>query len=147
MKVILLTDVKGKGKKDDIKELANGYANFLITHGQAVLATEENINKLKQEKENILKQEALHLEAMRQLKAELEKKTVTIVVRVGANGKLFGSVSTKLIADMVEEQLKLKIDKKKMDFNGNISAVGIYDIPIQLHREVIANLKINVIAQ
>lgn len=147
MKVILLADVKGKGKKNDIKELANGYANFLITHGQAVLATPENIQKIEDQKQEALKEAALHLENMKQLKNSLETKPIKITVRVGRDGKLFGSVSSKQIAEEVERQLHVKFDKKKMAFNSTISTIGTYDIPVHLHKEVTACIKVNVVAQ
>lgn len=147
MKIILLDDVKGKGKKDEIKELPNGYANFLISKKLAVLANEENLKKLAEKKalEERHKQELI-LQAKTN-KALLETKPVKITVRIGNNGRMFGTVSSKQIEDAVESQLKVKIDKKKMEFKDNINAVGIYEIPITLHKLVKATIKINVVAQ
>ena len=78
---------------------------------------------------------------------ELEAKTVKIVVRVGSNGRMFGTVSTKQVADTIENQLNVKIDKKKFDFNKTIDAIGDYEIPIVLHKEVKATIKVKVVSQ
>ena len=147
MKVILLVDIKGKGKKDEIKDFANGYANFLLTHKQAILANDENLKKLADQKEQEKQTALKHLADMKELKKVLESKMIKVVVRVGQNGRMFGTVSTKQIADIVENELKVKIDKKKIDFNQTIDALGQYDIPINLHKEVRAIIKVNVISQ
>ena len=137
MKVILLVDIKGKGKKDEIKDFPNGYANFLIAQKQALLANDANMKSFEKRKE----------EDMKDLKVKLESKQVKIVVRVGQNGRMFGTVSTKQVADAIENQLQVKIDKKKFDFKTTIDAVGIYEIPIDLHKEVRATIKVNVVSQ
>lgn len=147
MKVILLEDVKGKGKKDEIKELPNGYANFLISKKSAVLANDENLKKLADKKASEERHEQELIEQAKINKELLETKPVKITVRIGNNGRMFGTVSSKQVEDAVESQLKVKIDKKKMDFKDNINAVGIYEIPITLHKKVKATIKINVVAQ
>ncbi len=147
MKIILLDDVKGKGKKDEIKELPNGYANFLISKKLAVLANEENLKKLAEKKALEERHEQELILQAKTNKALLETKPVKITVRIGNNGRMFGTVSSKQIEDAVESQLKVKIDKKKMEFKDNINAVGIYEIPITLHKLVKATIKINVVAQ
>lgn len=147
MKIILLEDVKGKGKKDEIKELPNGYANFLIAKKLALLANEENLKKLAEKKAHEKQLEEERIALAKEQKEMLESKKVKITVRVGNNGRMFGKVSSKQIEDAVESQLKVKIDKKKMEFKDNINAIGIYDIPIALHRTVKATIKVEVIAQ
>lgn len=147
MKIILLDDVKGKGKKDEIKELPNGYANFLISKKLAVLANEENLKKLAEKKALEERHEQELILQAKTNKALLETKPVKITVRIGNNGRMFGTVSSKQIEDAVESQLKVKIDKKKMEFKDIINAVGIYEIPITLHKLVKATIKINVVAQ
>lgn len=147
MKVILLVDIKGKGKKDEIKDFANGYANFLIAQKQALLANDENLKKYAERKEEERQNALKHLADMKELKKTLEAKTVKIVVRVGSNGRMFGTVSTKQVADTIENQLNVKIDKKKFEFNKTIDAIGDYDIPIVLHKEVKATIKVKVVSQ
>ena len=147
MKVILLVDIKGKGKKDEIKDFANGYANFLIAQKQALLANDENLKKFAERKEEERQNALKHLAEMKELKKTLEAKTVKIVVRVGSNGRMFGTVSTKQVADTIENQLNVKIDKKKFEFNKTIDAIGDYDIPIVLHKEVKATIKVKVVSQ
>ncbi len=147
MKVILLDDVKGKGKKDEIKELPNGYANFLISKKLAVLANETNLQALAKKKADEEKHEQELIEQAKNNKVLLESKPVKITVRIGNNGRMFGTVSSKQIEDAVLSQLKVKIDKKKMEFKDNVNAIGIYEIPINLHKKVKATIKINVVAQ
>ena len=147
MKVILLVDIKGKGKKDEIKDFANGYANFLIAQKQALLANDENLKKFAERKEEERQNALKHLADMKELKKTREAKTVKIVVRVGSNGRMFGTVSTKQVADTIENQLNVKIDKKKFEFNKTIDAIGEYDIPIVLHKEVKATIKVKVVSQ
>lgn len=147
MKVILLDDVKGKGKKDEIKELPNGYANFLISKKLAVLANETNLQALAKKKADEEKHEQELIEQAKNNKVLLESKPVKITVRIGNNGRMFGTVSSKQIEDAVLSQLKVKIDKKKMEFKDNVNAIGIYEIPINLQKKVKATIKINVVAQ
>ena len=147
MKVILLVDIKGKGKKDEIKDFTNGYANFLIAQKQALLANDANMKSFEKRKEEERLAALKHLQDMKDLKVKLESKQVKIVVRVGQNGRMFGTVSTKQVADAIENQLQAKIDKKKFDFKTTIDAIGIYEIPIDLHKEVRATIKVNVVSQ
>ncbi len=147
MKVILLEDVKGKGKKDDIKELPNGYANFLISKGMALIANDLNLKNLALKKEEEKRIENEIIETAKKHKVMLEAKPIKITVRIGNNGRMFGSVSTKQIEDAVESQLKVKIDKKKMEFKDTINAVGLYLVPITLHKNIKATIKIEVVAQ
>ena len=145
MKLILTKDVKGKGKVNDIIECNMGYANFLLRDGSAVEATDANIQKLKEKLEQDRLQEAKHLEEMKALKEVIDSKTVTIAVKVGANGKLFGSVSTKEIVEVYKKEFGIELDKRKIIANTNIDAIGLYKLPINLHKDVCAYINVKVV--
>jgi len=145
MKLILIKDVKGKGKENDIIECNMGYANFLLRNNSAVEATDANIKALEEKLKNQKLDEAKHLADMKELKKKIDALTITIAVRVGANGKLFGSVSTKELASEYKNQTGIEIDKRKLDLNTNIDALGLYKIPIQLHKEVTAFINVKVV--
>ena len=145
MKLILTKDVKGKGKVNDIIECNMGYANFLLRDGSAVEATDANIQKLKEKLEEDRKQEAKHLEEMKALKEVIDSKTVTIAVKVGASGKLFGSVSTKEIVEVYKKEFGIELDKRKIIANTNIDAIGLYKLPINLHKDVCAYINVKVV--
>ena len=147
MKIILLKDVKGKGKKDDIVEVAAGYGNNLVRNGSAVIASPENLKHLEDAKNEIALKEAAHLQDMKDLKEKLEKSEIKIGVKIGKEGKMFGSVSTKQIADAINSQLHLTVDKRKIELDNTISALGAYQIPIQLHKEVLAKIKLFVVEE
>ena len=108
MKVIMLEDVKGKGKKGEIKDLPSGFANFLIKQKKAVDATTANMNKLKQQEAQEQKQQEMKLEEAKALKEVVEEKVVVVKVKSGNNGRVFGSVSTKAIAEEFEKQFNTK---------------------------------------
>ena len=145
MKVILVKDLKGKGKKNDIIEVAAGYGNNLIRNSIAIMASPENIQKLEDEKNEAAIKEAELLQEMKDLKEQIEKTEVKIKVKVGKEGKLFGAVSTKQITDAITEKLGVKIDKRKIALDSSINSLGTYEIPIQLHKEVIAKIKLFII--
>ena len=145
MKVVLLKDLKGKGKKGDVINISDGYAlNFLIPQGIAKPGTSTNLNEANQAKEaKAYHDEQTRLQAVA-MKAELEKLSLKIAVKCGATGKVFGSVTNKEIADELAKQ-KIDVDKKKIE-TGAIKAVGQYDIKVRLHPTVIANLKVEIVA-
>ena len=145
MKIILIKDVKGKGKKGDIIDIPAGHANYLIRGKQAILATADNIKEL--ERQNALeKQEALEqLEKMKELKEFLETHPISISMRVGKEGQLFGTVSTKQIVDEIKEKYNLTLDKRKIVSDTEINALGTYIVPIQLHKEVLAKITLLVV--
>jgi len=144
MKIIFLEDVKGKGKKGEVKELPTGFANFLIKQKKAVAATEGNIKKLKQQEAQLQEQEEMRLEEAKALKVQVEEKTVVIQVKSGNNGRVFGSVSTKAIAEEFEKQFGIKLDKRKMDLEEPIRGLGMARIPVHLHPEVTATIVVQV---
>lgn len=146
MKVILLEDVKKVGKKGQLIEASEGYAkNFLIPRNLAVEATKSNINdlELKQKSEDKRKKE--ELEEARRLGKDLEEKVITIGVKTGENGKLFGSVTNKEVAEEIVRQTGVKIDKKKVSIGDPIKMVGEKIATIKLHPKVTAEVKIRIV--
>ena len=143
MKVILLEDVKGTGKKGQLVNASDGYANnFLLSKKLAVAATNENINSLKLQKKAEEKKKAEELAAAKELAQKLEKTDVKIAVKSGDNGKLFGSVTNKEIAAAIEAQTGLVIDKKKIVLNDQIKMVGTRHVNVKLHPEVTVEVKV-----
>ena len=133
MKVIFLQDVKGSGKKDEIKEVSDGYArNYLIGKGLACEATPKALAELKgkkaseQHKADVAKQEALDAAAA------LKGKKVTCRAKAGQGGKLFGAVTAGNVAELIEQQLGVKVDKKKVSLSTEIKAFGTYTAEIKL---------------
>ena len=145
MKVILLTDVKNVGKKGQVVEVSDSYArNVLIKKNQGLDATGKNMNDLKLQKANDEKVAAQNLADARVLAEQIEKSSIVLKVKVGEGGKLFGSISTKEIAEAVKEQLDLEVDKKKIQITNPIKSTGEMDVPIKLHTKVTARLKVHV---
>lgn len=145
MKVILLQDVKTKGKKDDIIEVSDGYArNFLLPKSLAVEATPKSLNDVKLKKANEAHIAAQELAAAKEEAGRIEKASVTLKIRAGEGGKTFGSVTSKEIAEAAKEQADLNIDKKKIVLAEPIKVVGSYKITIKLHPEVSVGLAVNV---
>lgn len=145
MKVVLLTDVKNVGKKGQVVEVSDSYArNVLIKKNQGLEATGKNMNDLKLQKANDEKVAAQNLADARVLAEQIEKSSIVLKVKVGEGGKLFGSISTKEIAEAVKEQLDLEVDKKKIQLTNPIKSTGEMDVPIKLHTKVTARLKVHV---
>ena len=145
MKVILTTDIKGVGKKDQVINASDGYArNFLFPKKLAVLADKENMAKLQMRKDSANHKKEMELEEARKVKEELAKRTLTIKVKTGENGKLFGSITAKEIAENLEQQYKIKVDKKKVNIKEAIKELGTVTVPIKLYEGVIATLQVNV---
>lgn len=142
MKVILIKDVKGKGKKNDILDLNSGYANFLLRGGMAIAASPENIKAVeKEEQEEKLRAEKL-LQEMKETKKVIETEPVKIVVKVGADSKIYGSVNSKQIADTIEAKFGLKVDKRKIVLTSPLNVLGEHTVKVQLHKDVTANIKV-----
>ena len=142
MKVILTADVKGKGKKGEVKEFQAGYANFLVKSGLAKVASDGNMKELEVQKALETEKEALHLQEMKDLKQKIESTVVKIIVKVAADGHVLGTVTTKHIAEAVEKAINAKIDKRKITFTALVTALGDYTAKVQLHKEVIATINI-----
>ena len=144
MKVVLLQDVKALGKKGDVVEVSEGYArNFLLTKKYAVEATPANLNTLKLQKANADRIAAEQLAEAKEIAAKLEKAFVTVAIKAGENGKTFGSVSSKEIAQELEKQ-GIEVDKKKIVLPDPIKEFGEYDVKVKLHKDVQANIKVKV---
>lgn len=142
MKVILKQDIKGVGKKDEIINASDGYAkNFLFPKKLAVLADKTNMGELKSKKDSEeYRKEEERKKAIMQ-KEKIEKDILQIKVKTGENGKLFGSITSKEIAENLETQYKIKIDKKKITMD-SIKTLGTYTVNIKLFEGIKANLKI-----
>ena len=148
MKVILLEDVKTLGKKGDICDVSDGYArNFIIPKKKGVEATPDNMNNLKLKKANDARVAQENLDNARELASRLAEKTIEIRVKVGGGGKLFGAIASKEIAEAVKEQTGLELDKKKIVLNDPIKTLGEKNIKVKLHKDVAADLKINVVEE
>ena len=143
MKVILLEDVKSLGKKGELVEVNEGYArNFILAKKLGVEATARNMNDLKLKKAHEDKLAAQRLEEAKAFAEELKKVQVTLKIKAGEGGKLFGSISSKEIAQAAKEQQGLDIDKKKLVLPNPIKAVGTTVVPIKLHPQVTGELKV-----
>lgn len=148
MKIILLENVKKLGKKDEIIEVADGYArNVLIPKKLGIEATNANINSVKLKNKNEEKKD----ENMRNIalsdKEKIEKATITLKIKAGANGKTFGSINSKEVSDGIKEVVGLDIDKKDIDLGEPIKNIGRYTVKVRLYKEVVANANINVVEE
>lgn len=143
MKVILLADVKGVGKKGEVINASDGYArNFLLPRKFAQEATDANMNVLNLKKEAERRKKLAEIEAAQKLADELKGKAIKIAAKSGENGRLFGSITSKDIADALNAQYKVNIDKKKIIVD-TIRTIGTYEVEVKLYPEV--STKINVI--
>ena len=148
MKVILLEDVKSLGKKDDIVEVKEGYArNFLFTKKLGVPADPKNLNDVKLRKAREAKQAAERLAEAKELSEKLEKTGVTCRVKAGKDGRVFGSVSSKEIAEELKKQSGIEIDKKKLVVADPLKNLGTYKINVKLHPEITAILTVDVLPE
>ena len=142
MKVILLKDVKGQGKKNDVIEVSDGYGrNFLIKNGLATVATSTQVNSINISKAAEEKGKAAEKAEAIKLAKELETKTVVVEIKTGETGKLFGALNTQAIADALKKQ-GVDIDKKKIVLSDPIKSVGEYTITVKPYAEVSAKLKV-----
>jgi len=148
MKVIFLADVKGQGKKGDQKNISDGYArNFLIPRGLAVEATNENLNNLKGRKESLAYRREMEEETARLAQKRLAEITLTITAKAGENGKLFGSITSKEIAEILKKEHSIDLDKRKFVLPDGIKAIGETTVDIKLHPGIVGKLKVNVVNQ
>ena len=147
MKVILLQDVKKVGKKGDVIEASDGYArNFLFPRKLAQEASESNMHILNNKKENERKQKLAELEAAQKLAGELKGKEIIIKAKTGENGKLFGAITSKDVAELIKQQFKIEIDKKKIVMD-TIKLAGGYEIDVKLYPEVSTKMKVIIVPQ
>ena len=143
VKVILKETIKGVGKKDDIVEVKDGYANnFLFSQNKGIPATVENINKLKEKNEKIKRNHDRDVQKAKKLKELLDSKEIKIKVRAGSNRKVFGSIGSKEIADAIKEQLNVDIDKKKISTDARMKELGLHTLELKLHSEVKVKIKV-----
>lgn len=145
MKVILLADVKSLGKKGEIVNVSDGYArNMLFPKKLGVEANSKNLNDLKLQNQNKEKVAKETLEAAQKFAKDLESMSVTVQIKVGDNGRVFGSISAKEIAEAAKKQLGIEIDKKKLIMDAPIKSLGVTMVPLRLHPKVIGKLKVQV---
>lgn len=146
MKVIFLADVKGSGKKGEMKNVADGYArNMLLPKKLAVEATQENINHLKGQQSSAQHKIDMDKQNAQELREKLNDKTVKIACKAGAGGKLFGSVTAAQVAQQIEAQYGCKIDKKKIVLKSDIKSFGSFTAEIRLYTGISAQVKIEVV--
>ena len=146
MEVILLKDIKGVGKKGEIVKVKEGYAkNFLFPQNAGILATAEELQKIENKKKKEEKENQKLLEEAKEKAKKLEGTTVKIVVKTGENGKIFGSVTSKEVAEYIEKATGITIDKKKVTLSEeHIKTTGNYTAVVKIHNEVKATVKLSV---
>lgn len=146
MKVILLQDIKGTGKKGDVINASDGHArNYLIPRGLAKEATDGNVKLLEHQNASKLKRAEDELDAAKQLAADISKLEITIKTKAGEGGRLFGSITNKDVADLIKEKHKLDIDKKKIALDQPIRTLGTTNVTIKVYPKVTAQIKVHVI--
>lgn len=147
MKVIFLEDVKGKGKKGEVKNVSAGYArNYLLPRGLATEATDGNMRQLKQQEKEQARRKESEKKQAEALADEIGKLTVEIAAKSGEGGRLFGSITNKQIAETLQKY-EVKVDRRKIDLPEPIRALGVTQVPVKLHPEVTASIKVHVIEQ
>lgn len=148
MKVILLQDVKGTGKKGEIVEVSDGFGrNFLLAKKMAKEATASAVNAAKQAAASEAHKKQVAKEEAEALAKELDGKVVTLKTRSGENGKLFGAITSKEIAEAVKQQLKQDVDKRDIEIDGNIKQLGSYPTSIRLHPGITTKIIVTVSAE
>ena len=148
IQVILLEDVAGQGRKGEIVTVSDGYAhNFLLKGKKGVLATPEELQKIENRKKKEAKKHEEERNKSLELKKILEAKTLNLSVKAGENGKVFGSIGAKEIAEAIKEQLNIEIDKKKISSNTRVKDLGLHIVELKLHSEVKGSIKVKVEAK
>ncbi len=148
MKVILLQDVKGSGKAGDLINVADGYArNFLFPKKLAKEANTQAMNELQSKRASIAHKKEIELDTAKDLAERIKDISVTIKTKAGANGKIFGSVTSMDIAEALAEQHKLQLDKKWIQLDEPIKHIGEMEIPLRLHAKVHTKIKVKVEAE
>ncbi len=148
MQVILTQDVKGQGKKGDVVNVSDGYArNFLLAKGLGIEATKSNMNDLKGKKESAEYKIKTDTEEAKKLAETLKEITVNLSAKAGDNGKLFGSITSKDVADALTQQHHIKLDKKKFHLPEGIKTLGVTEVTVKLYTGISGTLKVNVTKQ
>lgn len=148
MKVILKQDIKGVGKKDQVINANDGYArNYLFPKNLAVPADKGNMNNLQSKKSSEEHRKEVERENAKETAKKIEGILLKLPVKSGENGKVFGSVTSKEIAESLEKQYKIKVDKKKINLADPIKNLGMFQMEVKLYDGVIAKLKVNVIGE
>lgn len=148
MKVIFLQDVKGKGKKGEIKNVSDGFAkNFLLPQKMAVEATVANLNAAKGKQESIQYHKDMEEDNAKKLAEKIAQISLNISAKAGENGKLFGSVTSKELSEILKKEHGFDIDKRKFVLPDGIKSEGAYTVDIKLHPGIVAKLKVTVKAQ
>lgn len=146
MKVIFLQDVKGSGKKGEIKNVADGYArNMLLPKGYAVEANASNMNKLEGAQASAQHKIDVDIQAAKEAAEKIKGKKVNISAKAGSNGKLFGSVTAANVADSLAEQLGVKVDKKKISLSSDIKNFGSYTATVKLYNSIAETIDVEVV--
>lgn len=145
MKVIFMKDVKGQGKKGQIKEVSEGYAtNFLLPRGLVRPATDGNVKTLENQAAAEVRKKEQEKDEARQLGAKLDELTLTMKAKAGEGGRLFGAITSKQIAESLAATHGIAIDKRKIELNDSIRHIGTFNVHVKLHTEVKANLTVHV---
>jgi len=147
LKVILTRDYEKLGSAGDVINVKDGFAkNFLIPNNIALLATQGNINQMEIVKKSLIKKEAKSIEEAKKIAEIIDGITITIKVNSSPEGKLYGSITTKDIAEKILELKKIEVDRKKIDLEEHIKEVGTYDIIVRLYKEIKAAIKLEIIS-
>ncbi|MGE5701938.1 MAG: 50S ribosomal protein L9 [Clostridia bacterium] len=147
MKVIFLKDVKGQGKKGELKEISEGYArNFLFPKGLAKEATEGNMKTLEAQQKSEEKRKEREKQDAQELALKLNELTVKIKAKAGEGGRLFGAISSKQVVEELEAQFGLKMDKRKLDMD-SIRSLGVTEVKAKLYHDVVGTLKVHVVEE
>lgn len=146
MKVIFLQDVKGSGKKGEVKEVSTGHArNYLIPKGLVQEANDTNMKNFQNQKKIEAQKVAEDTAHAKELKAMIESKPLSLVANAGDSGKLFGAITNQEIAELIKAEYGVEIDKKKIHLSGSgIKSTGEHEIAIKLYREISATLKLHI---
>ena len=145
MKVILLKELRGKGGEGDVISVNDGFANnFLLRQGYAIKATKGNLKQLEERRHNIAKREETRVADANAMAAKLNDATVKVLAQVGEEGQLFGSIGTPQIADAIQEQLGLEVDRRRIELGKPIKQVGTYPVAVSIYREIKGTVSVNV---
>lgn len=148
MKVILNQDVKSLGVKGDVVEVSDGYArNYLLPKKLAVEATAGNLKELENLKQKQARQKEQELQKAKEIAKAIEGKTIKAITKAGENGKLFGSITSKEIAELLEKNFGITVDKRKVEIKEAIKTLGSYPVTVRIHPQVAAKITVQVVAE